>query len=105
MHIDKGAIMVEYNKSVLKDLKDMYPGLWEEGYWINPDGKIEIRKMTKNHIENTINMLENRSPLSLYNLKKRDNKDELIMYIIELIEKKIEEFEDHLKKGRYDEYY
>lgn len=94
-----------YSKSVYRDLENMYPALWEEGYWINPEGKTEIRKMNKKHIENTINMLKHKSPLSLDNLKKHGNKDEEIIDIIELIEKKIEELEDHLKRGKYDEYY
>lgn len=96
---------MEYSERLHKDLKDMYPALWEEGYWINPDGRIEIRKMTRNHIENTINMLENKSAISLYKLKEYSNKDKQMIDMIELIEEKVKEFKTHLQNGKYDEYY
>ena len=96
---------MKFSEMVYRDLKQMYPALWEEGYWINTDGRIKIRKMTRKHIENTIGMLENKSVISVNKLNEYSNKNEQIMKCIKLLERKIEEFKTHLENGEYDKYY
>lgn len=101
--------MSESIDKIYSDLKSMYPGLWKSGYWINPDGTIEIRKMDKSHIENTKAMLESKYTLNLVNLEElRDSTEEispLLEECIALLRDKIEEFEDHLDRGDYGKYY
>lgn len=99
------------SNTIYKTLKSMYPAL-EESDWINADGEILIRRMSKQHIENTINMLENKSNVSLVRLKEmqctleeegKTSND--LDKSIELLEEKIEEFKWYLNSGEYEKSY
>ncbi|OJV65224.1 MAG: hypothetical protein BGO41_01290 [Clostridiales bacterium 38-18] len=102
--------------STLKSLIETYPGIITKAMWETPEGKIWINKMTKKHIENTVNMLKDKSSFSLTFLEKKaearlrlygedDQFYKNYMEAIMLIRDKIEDFEKHLDEGDYEKFY
>lgn len=95
-----------YGKKILRDLLFMYPAVKKPGYWTNPDGDMQIRKMSKQHIINVIDMLRARGEVSLNHLQRISEvcNNEFINEAKELLENKISEFEEHLENGEYEKY-